>query len=255
MTDSAFGAHAAGYDQIAESALGRELRSRVHDVLNRYIAPGELVVDLGCGSGIDAAWLAPQVGSVLGFDAAAEMVALAIERTESFDNVSITQADAASVALDEPADVVLANFGVINCLGDLESVREHLRDLVRPGGHIVAVTMTKWCPIELGVGLIGRNPSLLRRRTTRATPDANYPALQVHYGSARDLGRALAPGLEVIHAESLGVILPPFEQRSWVEHRPRLRDTLAVMDRRVASAAAKLGVGDHHIVVLQRTHS
>lgn len=255
MSQYAFDQHAPSYDCVAESVLGRELRSRVHQVLRRFTAPGDAVVDLGCGSGIDATWLAPQVASVVGFDASAEMVMLARRRAAVFPNVTIDRVDAASVTLDEPADVLLANFGVINCLGDLRTVRTLLRELVTPHGYVIAVTMTKWCPIELGVGVLSRNRSLLRRRTSRATPDPAYPDLHIHYGSARDLGRALAPDFDIVHAESLGVALPPFEQRGWIERRPRLRGTLAIIDRRVASAGAKVGIGDHHIVVLQRLAS
>jgi hypothetical protein len=48
------------------------------------------------------------------------------------------------------------------------------------------------------------------------------------------------------------LVLPPFEQRRWVEHRPKLRAALASLDHRLGSLGAKAGVGDHHIAVFKR---
>ena len=247
MRSTAFDADAAGYDTIAESALGSELRRRVRVVLDRVTAPGDHVADLGCGSGIDAEWLAPQVRRVSAFDVSAEMVALTKDRCRRFSNVATRRADVGTLALDEPVDLVLCNFGVVNCVGDLRAFGHRLQAMVRPGGYAVIVTMPRWCPLELVVGITTGNRELIGRRR-----GGHYRDIALRYASANRLHDALPRDFELVSAESLGLVLPPIEQRSLLQARPRLLSALAVVDERISRVGAKLGWGDHHITVFRQ---
>ena len=129
--------------------------------------------------------------------------------------------------------------------------------MIKPGGEAVIVTMAKWCPLELAIGVATANKQLMtrRQRPGAAAPsgaETDYSGLELRYASAQDLARAFGPRFELTHAESLGTALPPFEQLHWVENRPRLLASLAKLDRRLSSGAARIGVGDHHIAVLRR---
>lgn len=258
---TAFDAQAARYDEVANSTLGLELRTRVHRVLDGLISPGDAVADLGCGTGIDAAWLAPQVRSVLALDASPEMVALAENRCAGFANVTVRCTDlaagddlgGATSGDSAPLDLALANFGVVNCVGDLHDFGQRLHASMTPGGYAVLVTMTKWCPTELMVGLATANRQLLTRRRPSANRGGDYAGLSLRYASAHELARLFGSGFELVHAESLGSALPPFEQRHWLEGRPQLARVLATTDRRIAGAAARFGIGDHQIAVLRRS--
>jgi len=253
MTSAAFDAQAATYDAVAETALGRVLRDRVHAVLTTVTAPGDYVVDIGCGTGIDAAWLAPQVRSVLAIDASSDMVEIASSRCAEFAHVTVTQADASSFVFKQPVDVVLANFGAVNCVGDLSDFGDRLHDGLVAGGCAVLVTMSRFCPVELAIGAATRNRALLQRRRASTPVEATgYGPLRVRYASARDLQKAFGDKLKLQTAESLGLVLPPFEQRHWVETRPRLRGALAAADQRLARFGARAGLGDHHIAVFER---
>lgn len=254
MTTTVFDTHAETYDSVAESALGRELRARVRAVVGDFVDQGDVVLDLGCGTGLDAAWLAPRVRSVFGVDASAAMVDRARDRCAAFDNVIVEHGDAASFRAEEPVDLVLANFGVINCVGDLRLFADRLLELLAPGGHAVLVTMARWCPIEIAIAAVTRNVALLRRR--RSTPEqlsteSAYHGLAVQYASANDVDEAFGDHLRLVHSESLGLVLPPFEQRVWVEGRPNLLRRLATLDQRLGRVGARAGLGDHHIAVFQ----
>lgn len=250
MTDrpAVFDHDAAGYDEVALSALGADLRERVHAVLAPLLTPTSRVADLGCGTGIDALWLASRAAHVHAFDPSDAMVAAARRRNAGVSNVTVTRAAIGEAQLEPQVDVALANFGAVNCVADLAELNGHLGRVVRAGGHAVLVTMPRWCPVELGVGALTANRDLLRRRIGTGT----YGDLPVTYASAADLAHLLAPDFEIEHAESLGLALPPFEQRHWVEGRPRLRAVLASLDRRTSRIGARLGIGDHHIVVFHR---
>ncbi|HWE92179.1 MAG TPA: methyltransferase domain-containing protein [Pseudonocardiaceae bacterium] len=108
------------------------------------LAPGERVLDVGCGRGAALFPAAQQVGdggSVLGIDLAAEMV----ERTardiadRGLSNVSVSVMDAQEPTLDETFDVVLASFVVFFLPDPLVGLRSW-HGLLAPGGRIGVTT-------------------------------------------------------------------------------------------------------------------
>lgn len=249
-----FDRHAAGYDDIAESALGRALRARVRRIVEPLIDPTATVIDIGCGTGLDAAWLAPRVHKVLAVDRSPAMVERARRRCADLANVVVGLVDAGDESLaaigeqHAPVELILANFGVVNCVDDPDLLGAQLAAFLAPGGRMVAVSMTRWCPIELLIGAATANRDLLRRRSGQA----DYDGLPVRYESARSLASHFAPSLTIERAEALGTFLPPFEQRRQVQNRPRLLGALATADRLASGIGARLGIGDHHIAVFRR---
>jgi ubiquinone/menaquinone biosynthesis C-methylase UbiE len=104
------------------------------------LRPGMRVLDVGCGPGdvsIIAAGLVGSTGSVLGVDAAPEMVELARSRAaeKGLSTVQFTQAAIDAITLDEPFDAVVGRL-ILMHLPDPAATLRHLSALVRPGGVI-----------------------------------------------------------------------------------------------------------------------
>jgi len=104
------------------------------------LAPGQTVVDLGAGAGMDA-FVARHIvgaeGRVLGVDFAPEMVAKARANAEAhgFDNVSFVEGDIEAIPLDaDTADVVLSNC-VLNLVPDKAKAFAEMYRILRPAGH------------------------------------------------------------------------------------------------------------------------
>lgn len=261
MTEAAqaFDPLAMTYDQVALSALGRHYRDRVSAAVDQLIEPGSRVLDLGCGTGIDAERLTAAGHVVTAVDGSPAMVAETQARLGQRavvlhqDINSLDQSD-----LGPRFDLVLANFGVINCCHDLPRFGRWLDRSLTPFGVAVLVTMAPICPPELIQGVVGRNRLLFGRRRAGGQVDrgSGYADLEVRYHSARGLFDAMTvgsgAGLVLRHATALGVVLPTIEQRRLVEARPRLLSALAVIDRAVGGLAARTPLGDHQIVVIGR---
>jgi ubiquinone/menaquinone biosynthesis C-methylase UbiE len=72
---AAFDVFAPTYDvDFTQTRLGKMLRGRVWQVLERYFSPGDHVLELACGTGEDACWLAEWGIRVTATDGSAEMV-------------------------------------------------------------------------------------------------------------------------------------------------------------------------------------
>jgi arsenite methyltransferase len=108
---------------------------------------GMTVLDLGCGSGVDALIAAQLVGPggrVVGIDMTDEMVAKARRAcaARGLANIEIRQGMAHRLPLpDESADVVISN-GVINLCPEKERVLAELYRVLRPGGRLQVADMS-----------------------------------------------------------------------------------------------------------------
>jgi arsenite methyltransferase len=126
-------------EQIPEEALLASLGCGNPTAL-AHLNPGEIVLDLGSGGGIDVLLSAKGVGpkgKAYGLDMTVEMLALANEnkRKAGVENVEFLKGEIEHIPLpDNSVDVIISNC-VINLSADKDSVfREALR-VLKPGGR------------------------------------------------------------------------------------------------------------------------
>jgi arsenite methyltransferase len=104
------------------------------------LRPGETVLDLGSGGGIDVLLSAKRVGptgKAYGLDMTDEMLALARENQEKSDltNVEFLKGAIESIPLpDNSVDVIISNC-VINLSGDKDRVLAEAFRVLKPGGR------------------------------------------------------------------------------------------------------------------------
>jgi SAM-dependent methyltransferase len=148
-----------GYDQSLYAGLPEGNVASFAGTGNPFmlgsINPGEIVVDVGSGSGFDAliaSTLVGPEGQVIGFDMTSEMLskARAGAKTMGATNVEFRGGLAEDLPLpDEFADVVISN-GVLNLtLSKVETLREWAR-ILKPGGrlHIGDILVARSVPQE-----------------------------------------------------------------------------------------------------------
>jgi SAM-dependent methyltransferase len=122
------------------------LQGRLYDDYTEHalrlagLRPGMRVLDVGCGPG-DVSFVAAKLvgpsGTVLGVDAAPEMIELARARAaeKGLSAVRFTQAAIDAITLDEPVDAVIGRL-ILMHLPDPAATLRHLSSFVRPGGVI-----------------------------------------------------------------------------------------------------------------------
>ncbi len=125
--------------QIPEEALLASLGCGNPTALAK-LNPGEIVLDLGSGGGIDVLLSAKRVGptgKAYGLDMTDEMLALANEnkRKAGLDNVEFLKGEIEHIPLpDNSVDVIISNC-VINLSADKDRVLRQAFRVLKPGGR------------------------------------------------------------------------------------------------------------------------
>lgn len=147
-----------------------------HPFSAEVIRPGEVVLDIGSGSGTDlliAALHTGPDGRAIGLDMTEAMrrKALANARVMGLENVELVDGNAEQIPLpDESVDVVTSN-GVINLVPDKSAAVEEIYRVLRPGGRVqIADIVVRDVPSDE----CRSNPQLWAECIVGATTAASY---------------------------------------------------------------------------------
>ncbi len=213
----AFNELAETYDQrFTNLPANKTLRKAIWRSITTRLPPGKLVLELGCGTGEDALFLAQQGIRVIGTDISAGMVEQARLKLAGFSSMAeFAVCEIAKLAdfLDSRRETfhsILANFGVLNCIPSLQPVRDLAEKRLAGEGYLFLCMINRFCLRELF------RARFRRLRRSGGLTKCGARRIPIYYHAPRHLRW---PGLRMVELLGLGVFssedirrYPPFNR-------------------------------------------
>jgi ubiquinone/menaquinone biosynthesis C-methylase UbiE len=259
QTQQAFDSVAADYDgPRGNNELIQRMRVTLWDTVCAEVPAGRRLLDLGCGTGIDAFEFARRGYEVVASDWSPQMVERTRARAVSgglaervnATHVGIHQLD----KIDDRFDAIYSNFGPLNCAPDLNAVAAQCERLLRPGGLLIFSVIGRICPWEMAYYTFkGR----FRRAAIRAARGAtavgmNHHTIWTYYYSPREFYRAFTDRFTLESYRALSLFVPPPYMVDYYRRHRVGCERLGKLDDKFGALPLLRNMGDHFLIVMRR---
>jgi ubiquinone/menaquinone biosynthesis C-methylase UbiE len=261
-TQQAFDSVAADYDGPRGNNIAiQDMRDEMWRWLDASFTPGSKLIDLGCGTGLDAVHLAERGHRVTATDWSERMVERTRDRARDagldVDVRAIGAHELQRLEGDAAFDGAYSNLGPLNCVPDLGNVAAECARLIKPGGRLVFTVIGRYCPWELAHYLRQRRWKRAGIRFARDTVAVgmNGRTIWTRYYTPAEFFAPFAEHFELEVQRGLCVFVPPPYLTWLAERHPRWHQRLWALDRRLAGWPLINRLGDHFLLVMRRRAS
>lgn len=260
-----FDAIADRYDQsFTYSWIGQAQRAPVWSELAKVFHAGQHVLEIGCGTGIDAAFLAKREVRVTACDSSPEMISITTRRIQEnrlqplVKPLVLRAEEIGKLRPSGAYDGAFSNFGVLNCVEDLSSLSTDLAGLLKPGADVMLCWMGPCCAWEtlwyLGHG---EGQKAFRRWKIGGVNArvADGAFVRVRYPTVRRLARAFGSNFRVKSVKGVGIAVPPSYLEPLAQRHPRMLRVCEQVDSVVCRIPGIRVLADHVLIHLERNDS
>jgi SAM-dependent methyltransferase len=260
QTSQAFDGVAAIYDgPFGNNATVQWMRAHLWRAVEAALPPATRLLDLGCGTGLDAAHFAARGHTVVGIDSSPEMVRRTAARAEQLGLAGRIVAREVGIHELEPLagerfDGIYSDLGPLNCISDLARVADACATLLPAGAPLIASVMGRICPWETAYQCAHLHPRRAFLRLSRgAVPvGLNGRTVWTSYYRPGEVASAFASSFELESCRALGLFLPPPYILSSADRLSAPARILAWLDDTLGGLRLLRSAGDHFLVVLRR---
>ena len=252
----AFSKQSAVFDELfGTDAMIQYKRKRVRDHIMRIAKPGGYMLELNCGTGEDALFFAQHNFLVHATDASEGMLSVLQQKLRGNAGETVSTELCSFTNLEQlqdkgPFDVVYSNFGGLNCTGELEKVLASLKALVKPGGTVTLVIISKFCLWETLLMFKGKFKTAFRRffssNGRKAHIEGSY--FKCWYYPPSFVMKHMKPSFDLVALEGLCTVVPPSYIENFAEKHPKLFSFLRRKEERWKARWPWKFIGDYYII-------
>jgi ubiquinone/menaquinone biosynthesis C-methylase UbiE len=257
----AFSKQSKVFDQLYNNdTIIQYKRQRVREHILKYAQHQDSMLELNCGSGEDAIFFAQKGFKVHATDISDGMLNVLREKIAdslyeeciSIEQCSFTELE--SLQNKGPFDYVYSNFGGLNCTAELEKVLSSFGEVVRPGGVVTLVIISKFCLWETLLLFKGKFKTAIRRflsgRGRKAHIEGSF--FKCWYYSPSFVKKHLQTKFELLSVEGLCSIVPPSYIENFPEKYPRAFQFLRKREDKLKGTWPWNRMGDYFIISFRK---
>jgi ubiquinone/menaquinone biosynthesis C-methylase UbiE len=260
-TQDAFDSVAADYDgPRGNNVQIQDMRHEMWRWLDRTFAPSSRLIDIGCGTGLDAVRMGQLGHRITATDWSPEMVARTADRaqreavSDRVQTMVVGAHEFRRLEGDGTFDGAYSDLGPLNCVPDLTDVSTACARLLKPGGALVFTVVGRVCPWEIAHYARRRNWSRVTIRFARSVVPVtmNKHTIWTRYYTPREFYRGFERDFTLEHYRGLCVFAPPPYLTGVRERHSRVYELLWRIDRRTAGWPLLRSIGDHFLIVMTK---
>jgi ubiquinone/menaquinone biosynthesis C-methylase UbiE len=254
---------AASYDRdFTFSETGKRQREVVWNYLDRdsFLQKPKIILEVNCGTGEDALWLAARGHSVIATDSSGGMLdeAKKKQRIKMVIPPQFLRLDMKEEAWrwpDASFDMVFSNFAGLNCFNapELQRIFDNMHRLLKPGGRLVMILFGKYCLSETFYFLWKGKAGAAMRRWSHKPVHASVEGsdVPVFYYSSGQIASML-PGFRLLKKFAVGLFLPPSYLDGSFKKHPKLAGLSMMMEKSIGKSGLLSAFGDHILLNFEK---
>lgn len=260
MSAALFDSAAKSYDEtFVNTEIGKLQRIRVWNYLDSILPEQALnILELNCGTGEDAIWLAKKGHRVTATDVSEKMLDIAkikIHQSGVSEIIQIKKADINKLnelQIEKPFDLVLSNFGGLNCLNpnDLAKFASDLNNILTPSGRFISVVMPDLCLLESIYMIFKlRFADILRRKKAQKV-SVNGSEVNTFYYSPDYYYSFFKKNFNLFGKIGIGFTIPPSYLNNFFKDKSTLLKILSNVEEIIGNNFIAASASDHFLIDL-----
>lgn len=251
---------ATNYDSIfTNSTIGKAQREVVYFHLSKFLknnAP-KTILEINCGTGEDAIWLAKQNFQIVATDISEKMI-LTAKNKENLPNLTFERLNITEISnpfRNNKFDLIFSNFGGLNCLSkdELKLFFKNISNSVSEKGHLVLVIMPKNTFWESFYFLAKAKFSLvLRRKKENVIANVDGEKVNTFYYNPKDVVNLSGNDFKIISVKPIGFFIPPSYLEPFFKNKFKLLSILKNLDKAIKNCSLLSKYADHYLIVFQK---
>jgi len=255
---------ADGYDSaFTYSAIGTAQREIVRSYLENSLPQNkELnVLELNCGTGEDALWLAKKGHSVLATDISERMLETTEEKAKDNqlnDKIKTKRLDLSKVDelnTNEYFDLIFSNFGGINCLAfnDFFKLPVFLSKLLKANGRLIMVIMPEICLWEVFYFTLKLNLKKAFRRSSTKGVKVKLMDREIitYYYSPIIVRKIFYKEFDQVGLKPVGFFIPPSYLENFFQSKNKIFNYIKRLESHISNWSLLASYSDHFLIDLK----
>lgn len=246
------------YDEtFTNTQIGKMQRYLVYHQFKKHLIGIQNILEINCGTGEDAIWLAQQKFSITATDISEKMIAVAKSKS-NYDNITFKVADNKTIQQtfkDQQFDLIFSNFGGLNCLSpeEINIFFKNVTSVLSEKGKMILVIMPKNTLWEQFYFLMKLQfSSIFRRKKEKVIANVDGEKVTTYYYNPKEIVNLSKQYFSIIDTKPIGFLVPPSYLEPFFKNKLWLLKFLNTMEKRLKNWGFLSKYADHYIITLQK---
>lgn len=253
----------ADFDQAAQnydnyftfSEIGKIQRNLVYEKLQKQLINIKKIIEINCGTGEDAIWLAQQGFQVTATDISEIMIEIAQSKS-NVNHLTFKVLDINHLSEEtENFDLLFSNFGGLNCLTkkELALFFNSAAKILTEKGKMSLVIMPKntlWEQFYFVLKLDFK--AAFRRKKEVAFANVDGEKVATYYYNPKDIVTLSEINFEFLEVKPIGFFIPPSYLEPFFKNKKPVLNGLTFLENKIKNRSFLSKYADHYIITLQK---